>query len=166
MGKKGSGQGVNTKVAAAKEHQAAILESRSAKARAEQEAAEAREWAQGAKGSKREDEVARKQDEKMAKAAAKKALEDAEAKELQRFKSTVVGVVRKILFRCYLISCLSRCVLYNAIKHPPSVMCKFNEGFDGYVDVQKIHVAMCCVRFFIVVVLGICCLFMMFFQHM
>lgn len=90
MGKK---TGVNTKVAAAKEHQAALAEARSAKARAAQEEAEARDWAKGsnARGARREDDAVRKQEEKMAKAAAKKALEAAEAKELKGLKSVVVG---------------------------------------------------------------------------
>lgn len=91
MGKKNTG--VNTKVAAAKERQAQIEGARSAKARAAEEAAEAREWSKGSnqRGSKREDESARKQEEKEAKIAAKKALEQAEAKELTGLKSVVVS---------------------------------------------------------------------------
>lgn len=91
MGKKNTG--VNTKVAAAKEHQAQLAGAKAAKARATEEAAEAREWAKGSnqRGSKREEDAARKQEEKAAKISAKKALEVAEAKELTGFKSVVVG---------------------------------------------------------------------------
>eukprot|EP00904_Undaria_pinnatifida_P007736 jgi/Undpi1/4092/HiC_scaffold_16.g07459.m1 len=91
MGKKNTGSGVNTKVAAARDHQAQIASARQAKAKAAEEAAEAKEWSKGAnqRGSKREDEANRKQDEKAAKAAAKKALEAAEAKDLSGLKSVV-----------------------------------------------------------------------------
>lgn len=89
MGKK---MGVNSKVAAAKEHQATLAEARNAKSRAAQEEAEARDWAKGSnqRGSKREEDAIRKQEEKMAKAAAKKAAEQADAKELKGFKTVVV----------------------------------------------------------------------------
>lgn len=92
MGKKGGQSGVNTKVAAAKEKQVAMAEGRNVKQRAEQEADEARDWAQGAKGTKREDEAARKQEEKMAKLTAKKALAADEEQELKGFKAVVVRV--------------------------------------------------------------------------
>lgn len=84
---------MNTKVAAARDHQAQVAGARQAKARLVEEAAEAKEWSKGSnqRGSKREDEAARKQDEKAAKAAAKKALEAAEAKELTGLKSVVVS---------------------------------------------------------------------------
>lgn len=90
MGKKG-GQGINTKVAAANEKKAAVAERNRQKELAAAEAREARDWAVGAKGTKREDEAARKQEEKMAKLAAKKALAAEEEKELSGYKSTVVG---------------------------------------------------------------------------
>lgn len=92
MGKKGSGTGINTKVQAAREKQAAVEGARAAKAQAAQEAAEAKEWSKGAnqRGSKREDDAARKQEEKVAKLAAKKALQAQEAEQLSGFKSVVV----------------------------------------------------------------------------
>lgn len=93
MGKKGgTGGGVNTKVAAANEKKAQAAGVKADRTRASQEAAEARDWAQGSnqRGSKREDDAARKQDEKLAKISAKKALEDAEAKDLSGLKSVVV----------------------------------------------------------------------------
>lgn len=93
MGKKGgSGGGVNTKVAAANEKKAQAAGVKAARATAVQEAAEARDWTQGSnqRGSKREDDAARKQGEKEAKMAAKKALEAAEAKDLSGLKSVVV----------------------------------------------------------------------------
>ncbi|CBJ27466.1 conserved unknown protein [Ectocarpus siliculosus] len=91
MGKKGAGTGVNTKVQAAREKQAAVEGARAAKAQAAQEAAEAKEWSKGAnqRGSKREDEAARKQEEKTSKLAAKKALQAEEAEQLSGFKSVV-----------------------------------------------------------------------------
>ncbi|CAB1119368.1 unnamed protein product [Ectocarpus sp. CCAP 1310/34] len=94
MGKKGAGTGVNTKVQAAREKQAAVEGARAAKAQAAQEAAEAKEWSKGAnqRGSKREDEAARKQEEKASKIAAKKALQAEEAEQLSGFKSVVVDV--------------------------------------------------------------------------
>ena len=92
MGKKGAGTGVNTKVQAAREKQAAVEGARAAKARAAEEAAEATEWSKGAnqRGSKREEDAARKQEEKAAKLAAKKALQAQEAEQLSGFKSVVV----------------------------------------------------------------------------
>lgn len=93
MGKKGgTGGGVNTKVAAANEKKAQAAGVKADRARASQEAADTRDWAQGSnqRGSKREDDAARKQDEKLANIAAKKALEDAEAKDLSGLKSVVV----------------------------------------------------------------------------
>lgn len=97
MGKKNTG--VNTKVAAAKEHQEKVAGAKAAKARAADEAAEAREWSKGAnqRGSKREDDAARKQEEKVAKIAAKKALEASETKELSGFKSVVVSCLSFLL---------------------------------------------------------------------
>eukprot|EP00752_Nemacystus_decipiens_P014372 g12784.t1 len=91
MGKKGAGTGVNTKVQAAREKQAAVENARAAKARAAEEAAEAKEWSKGAnqRGSKREEDAARKQEEKAAKQAAKKALQAEEAEQLAGFKSVV-----------------------------------------------------------------------------
>eukprot|EP00903_Cladosiphon_okamuranus_P019172 g17634.t1 len=91
MGKKGGGTGVNTKVQAAREKQAAVEGARAAKARAAEEAAEAKEWSKGAnqRGSKREEDAARKQEEKAAKVAAKKALQAQEAEQLAGFKSVV-----------------------------------------------------------------------------
>ncbi|CAN0096401.1 unnamed protein product [Scytosiphon promiscuus] len=91
MGKKGAGTGVNTKVQAAREKKAVAEEGKAAKARAAEEAAEAREWSKGAnqRGSKREDEAAKKQEEKAAKLAAKKALQAEEAEQLSGFKSVV-----------------------------------------------------------------------------
>lgn len=82
---------MNTKVAAARDHQEKVAGARQAKVKAVEEAEEAKEWSKGSnqRGSKREDEAARKQDEKAAKAAAKKALEAAEAKELTGLKSVV-----------------------------------------------------------------------------
>lgn len=93
MGKKGSGTGVNTKVQAAREKQAALEGARAAKARVAEEAAEAKEWSKGAnaRGSKREEDAARKQDEKATKLAAKKALQAQEAEQLAGFKSVVVS---------------------------------------------------------------------------
>lgn len=96
MGKKGGQSGVNSKVAAAKEKQAAVAEGRSAKQRAEQEAAEARDWAQGAKGTKREEEAIRKQEEKMAKLASKKALAEEEEQQLKGFKAVVKPKGKKV----------------------------------------------------------------------
>ncbi|CAM9524728.1 unnamed protein product, partial [Hapterophycus canaliculatus] len=91
MGKKGAGTGVNTKVQAAREKKAIAEESKAAKSRAAEEAAEAREWSKGAnqRGSKREDEAAKKQEEKAAKLAVKKALQAEEAEQLSGFKSVV-----------------------------------------------------------------------------
>lgn len=92
MGKKGAGTGVNTKVQAAREKQAVVDGARAAKAKMAEEAAEAKEWSKGAnqRGSKREEDAARKQDEKAAKLAAKKALQAEEAEQLSGFKSVVV----------------------------------------------------------------------------
>lgn len=92
MGKKGAGTGVNTKVQAAREKQAVVEGAKAAKARAAEEAAEAKEWSKGAnqRGSKREEDAARKQEEKNAKLAAKKALQAEEAEQLAGFKSVVV----------------------------------------------------------------------------
>lgn len=94
MGKKGAGTGVNTKVQAAREKQAAVEGAKAAKAQAAQEAAEAKEWSKGAnqRGSKREDDAARKQEEKASKLAAKKALQAEEAEQLSGLKSVVVSL--------------------------------------------------------------------------
>lgn len=92
MGKKGAGTGVNTKVQAAREKQAVVDGARATKARASEEAAEAKEWSKGSnqRGSKREEDASRKQDEKAAKLAAKKALQEQETEQLAGFKSVVV----------------------------------------------------------------------------
>lgn len=93
MGKKGSGSGVNTKVQAAREKQAAVEGAKAAKARAAEEAAAAKEWSKGSneRGSKRESDAARKQEEKAAKSAAKKALQAEEAEQQAGYKSVVVS---------------------------------------------------------------------------
>lgn len=104
MGKKNTG--VNTKVAAATEKQAQIVATKGAKAKAAEDAAEAREWVKGsnARGAKRDDESARKQDEKAAKSAAKKALEVAEENELKSVKVVVREKEREILLLIELYS--------------------------------------------------------------
>ncbi|CAM9227333.1 unnamed protein product [Choristocarpus tenellus] len=90
MGKKG-GSGTNSKVAAAREHQESLAVVRAGKAAIAREAEETKEWKKGSntRGSAREEEANEKQAEKLAKAAQKKALQEAEESELKGLKTVV-----------------------------------------------------------------------------